>query len=60
VKIGELETLRRALSLLNGIIDSLDRLPNEGPGKAMCQRCHNRYDSPMRMEHAAETRQKKR
>lgn len=27
--------------------------------KAMCQRCHNRYDQPMRQEHAKATRQRK-
>jgi hypothetical protein len=26
--------------------------------KAACQRCHNLYDQPMRLEHAAVTRQR--
>lgn len=28
--------------------------------KAMCQRCHNRYDMPMRQMHAQVTRERKR
>ncbi len=27
---------------------------------ALCQRCHNRLDAPMRQRHAAETRKRKR
>lgn len=28
--------------------------------KAMCQRCHNRYDQPMRQQNAARTRREKK
>ena len=28
--------------------------------KAMCQRCHNRYDMPMRQQNAARTRREKK
>jgi len=32
---------------------------NPGHVKAMCQRCHNRLDNPMRMKHAKETRRRR-
>lgn len=35
---------------------------NVEPGNlaALCQRCHNRHDAPMRREHASETRRRRK
>lgn len=37
-----------------------DKGTDESRMRSLCQSCHNRYDSPMRQQHASETRRRKR